>query len=435
MRVIWMSLFAACALAMRAVAAPDPTASGTVPGAAEPSVDERLPGPISAMAANTRRPLPELEVRPDVTVAAHYDSNVFATVDREASDRLLTVTPEVELRRRHPAVTMTIKAGARQTIHDRFAAENTLDYWGAAETRIDVGEGAAMFAGLDLRKEHEGRSARDARAGGIEPTGYKTLSGDLGAKLDHAKNTLRIGLTLERLEFDNVPTATGLLVNDDRDRRVVVAGLRFERRLSDEFELFGQAAYDRRMYRRRSDQLGFQRDSSGYRVAVGGKYVADGAGDFEAFVGILSQAYDDHRFRTVARPDFGARLTLDIGQRARLAAKMTRALKETTDAGTPGYLHSTVDAELKRRHSAFLRSYLGITIARADYLQTGRRDDSISLGAGLRYRIADNTTLSFGIRATDYDSTPSRVAPVENDFTRQAAYISLTHRLKGQHAD
>ena len=370
----------------------------------------------------------DFRIRPTLSLTQTFDDNVFNTDRNTRSDWITLVSPSVKVDSTWESHRLHLSAGAESGTHWRYNDEDYLDYWGRIEGRYRAGGNTDVFAALGYSDEHEGRDAPDSSAGQLEPTTFSTIDANLGLRHSHGDTTLRMGGTYETLEFDDAPAVGGPIRNDDRDRKLLGAGIRATVGLQDEHSIFVQAQYDHRSYDRDTDRYGYERSSDGYRAAVGLMRDWSG-GSLEGYVGIISQDYDDRRFDRINRPDFGGRLKIFLNDRTRLTMTLRRSLNETTEIGSPGYLDTAFSSRLEHDISPRFIPYLGLEYSDYDFLETGREDKTYAAGAGLKYFVTRNAHIVLGAHHRSRDSNDKGTPVGSNDFDQTSLFLNLTARL------
>jgi hypothetical protein len=368
-------------------------------------------------------------VRPSLSIRQIYDDNVFRTDKHTRWDWITLVSPQLKVDSSWTRHSLRLRAGAESGSYWEYDDENYLDYWGKGEARIDLNENTDLFGGLGFSYEHEGRDSPDSPVRELEPTTYKTFNANTGVKTTFGNTSYRLGGTYETLDYDNVPGIGGPVINDDRDRELIGLGVRVTRRRDEHSRIFLQASYDRRDYDHSPDQYGFKRSSEGHRAALG---MAEDWGDgneFEAYLGVLNQDYDDPRFDTVSKPDFGGRLTLALEKVTKIGATLQRSLEETTDIGSPGYLNTSFSANLQHRVSPRFIPYLNLGYSYYDFLETGRKDRTYSAGAGLKYFVTHNTYVVLGASHAYRNSNDKGLFLLSNDFRNTGVFLNFTALL------
>ncbi len=392
-----------------------PVVDGREDGEAQPATTAKKPGYHTE----------NFRVRPSLSVSETYDDNIFATDSSEQSDWITQISPQIRIDSTWDRHSLKFKAGADFGRYWEYDAENYLDYWANAEGRLNLDDGTDLFGGVGFSFEHEGRDSPDATLGGPSPTTYRSTNAHLGVKTVVGETTLRFGGTYENLDFDNVGAGSSLVFNNDRDRDLVGAGIRATHKLNAQNEVFIQALYDVRDYDMATDQYGYDRDSDGWRAALGLKSDLGGGNSVEAYLGTLHQSYEDDRFDSVDKADFGGRLTLTPGPDTKVTARVERSLNETTLFASPGYLSTAVSGRVEHRVSPRLIPQFSVYYELADYLQSDREDDFYSAEASLKYFLARNAYIVGGVRHSVRDSNDADLLSGSDDYTKNSIFLTF----------
>lgn len=419
-RVVTSLLVQTCAAAVSiTLASAAASAADTLGASDETPAQTAQTGPLPGYQTG------EFRIRPSLSVSETFDNNVFATDRDPHSDWITRLSPQLRIDSTWDRHSLKMRAGAEAGRYWDFDAENYLDRWVSAEGRYDISADTLVFGGAGYSFAHEGRDSPDAESAGLSPTTYRKHNAHLGMRTQLGATQLRLGTTYESLDFDDVRTGTGWLINDDRDREQYGAGLRLTHDLTPIDQLFVQALYDGRDYRMAQDQDGFERDSDGYRLALGLRRDLGGSSNAEAYVGTLHQTYADDRFDAITRPDFGARLSLVPSRSTKLSAELQRSLNETTLSGSPGYLSDRLSARLEHRVMPRLTPYLALSYEIADYLQSPREDRSYSADLGIKYYLARNAYILTGVSHLARDARDAGSSGTSDDFSKDTVYLSF----------
>lgn len=348
--------------------------------------------------------LGEFIVGGGLTVTELYDDNIFATEEAEEGDYVTIVTPELYLESDWQQHRLRLVGGAEIGRYASNGAEDYEDFWLGADGRYDISDDSNVFGGARLSQEHEDRESPDAVAG-TEPTTFTRLQNHLGLEHKIEAASLRLGLTAERLDFDDVSRTGGIINNDDRDRTMYEGGGRVGYRVRPGLEPFVQGVYDLRRYDDGADDNGFDRDSEGFGLAAGFQArLAAGLG-VEALTGYLHQAYEDFQLDDVDSVDFGLRLLWNSDRGTTINGFVDRTVEETTLARASAALDTVFGVSAE--HAVF--SDLLLT-GRAVYIDSdfegiARQDDIYSLGAGLKYFFLPNFFVGGEYRLLVQDSS------------------------------
>ncbi len=367
---------------------------------------------------------------PRIEVSGAYNSNIFATDSERVSDFINVVRTNLAARSDWDKHSLRFDLGGEIGSYWDTPKEDYKDYWLDLRGRYDLSSRTNLFGGIGYSFLHESRDSPDANVSGVEPTTFQSKNAHLGLAHALENYAFRIGGTFEKLNFDEVPTLFGgSLPNDSRDRSLTGLGARAVHNLNETTDLFAQFLYDKRDYDRPTDQNGFRKDSDGYRAALGIRKRLKGLGRFEASAGLMTQDYDEREFNDLQKPDFSGALTLYPSARSKLVANLDRELYETTQAGSAGYVLTSVGGRLEYRLMPRLTGRLRGSYSEADYLAMPRKDDNYSFGLGLKYQLTPHLFL-----ATDYlwnkrDSNDKvlggGLAPLSNDFSQNQFLLTL----------
>jgi hypothetical protein len=339
---------------------------------------------------------------PKLTLGMRFDDNIYATPDNVIDDMILTVSPALEARSGWQRHALSLSAGANIARYQDYTSEDTEDYWLEAKGRYDLSDRAKLIAGARHAFAHEDRESADDLAA-IAPTTYRDdmLYGGIEQRFDSGLS-LRLAGSYRQLDYDNVPN-TLLQTNDDRDRDRMTGAIRLGYAMQSGYQWFAQAALDRRSYRLPLDDAGYHRDSSGYRLQTGIQW-RRGPFSGDAFIGHMTQDYDDAGLSDVSAPDFGTSLNWQVGTQTTLHVAVERAIEETTQAGASSYLSTSLNAGLSHK----LRPDLGISgslgMMTADYQGLSREDDFIEAALGIKYELSRRTYLAGNYRFLERDS-------------------------------
>ena len=329
-------------------------------------------------------------VQPEAAVSAVYDSNIFATRKNEVEDNILVFSPGLKVKslwQRHKLDLDLGGAFGRYSSHDD---EDYDDYWANLDGRFDFTDKSNIFGGLGYSNEHEDRGSPEDEQSGNEPTTFESIRAHAGVSHSWDKTSLRLGGTHEALDFDDA----GLLMNKDRNRDITGVGARLSYQFHPQYSVYGQGIWDQRDYDKRADDNGFQRDSDGYRADIGVLATLSNRLKGGVYFGYLRQDYDDSRFSSVNAADFGGSLNWRVTPRSALSVELERSLEETTLAGSSGYLYTSLSGSVRHKFTPRMNINAGVSVAEADYQETGRNDEYYSAQLGLRYYITPRWYLS-----------------------------------------
>ncbi len=396
------------------IAEADPRAAPTVPAV----------GPAATIPAE--RPETQSGIRigsfmlyPDLQAGVFHDSNIFATRRGARSDIVGVISPSVTLGSDWGRHSLTVEGQIDVTRYRRYSAEDSIDWRGSVEGRIDATEATQIYIGALALRDHEDRTSPDAVAG-TEPTIYYERRAYAGLSQRFGDITLRLGGAVERITFDDVPSTGGPINNSDRDRNRYTFGVLVRHRGDRFVQPYVEVMGDNRRYDDARDDFGYERTSTGYRAGVGAQFRFSSDLTGEAFVGLMQQNYRDARFSTVTALAATASLRWEATASTRLTAFLDRSIEETTLPGSPAYVYSVLGLRVEQLLIDRLSVIGRATVVRSDFAQVARVDDEVDLSIGLRYRVTRELTVGGDYRFTQRDSN------VDNaDFNRHQIFLRL----------
>jgi len=322
-----------------------------------------------------------------------YTDNIFVTRHDKEDDFLFLLEPRLTIGQRTEEYQFEFTGTAEVGRYFDFTSEDYEDYFLGLEGRTNIAEGTFIFGGADYAWEHESRTSPDAVAG-VEPTLYERGTAYGGIARQVNGYAIRAGVNYIDLDFDNVASSGGsVITNDDRDRTHLEVGVRAGFPMARAYEVFGQINLDQRDYDQAADDFAYMRSSEGWRIGVGARGNWGRGFSGEAFVGLLTQSFDDPRFSDVETLDVGARLTWLASASTELTGYLDRDLNETTTTGASSYLSTTAGIRASHRVHGDLHAGANASYAVNDYQGIDRTDRVMSVGANARYYFMPNIYL------------------------------------------
>lgn len=369
-------------------------------------------------------------VFPDVSLTATYDDNLYAERRNPAEDTVYTLSPSVELKSRWARHALNFGIGADLDRYRSNDSEDVNDYWAGFDGRYDLGPRTNIFGGARHSRDHEDRSTAGALnpLAQAEPTRYDHDEAHLGVAHAFGAFRLRAGGTWDRYDYKDGVSSTGTAVdNDYRDHQLSSLAVRLGYVLSPTYEVFGQFATDTRDYKNLIPGQTFNRDSDGYRAALGMKFtLAPQRVAGEAYAGVMRQNYDHSGFADLKKPYFGAVAAWKPTALLTVTGFVDRSLEETTvfttgpDDYASGSLDTTYGVEIERRLTSRLTVGGRAAYTKSDFQNFDRSDTIIDAGAGLRYYVLPQVYVGADLRVTDRDSSDR-----DAQYSRNQIFVSV----------
>lgn len=351
---------------------------------------EQNPAALAKALNNIKRGLEvgSFRFQPSLTISETYDDNIFATRNSKKDDFITTISPSLGIKSGWSEHQLNLDASANIDYYSENESENTQDFQFGGDGRFDISEHSNVFGGGRFKQEHEDRESVD-EANGVEPTTYDDIQVHLGMSQKLNRISVRAGGTFERVDYDDVPSSTTLINNDDRDRRLYTAGARISYEVARDWELFAQGSYDLRRYDSTLDDNGFNRDSDGYRGAGGIKLNINRVTEAEVYAGYLYQDYEDQALTNANAPDYGAKITWKMTPVTTVRGYVDRTVEETTLFNSSSYINTLAGVSLDHKFVKSLQLSSDINYFNSDFQGGQRIDDVISLGLGLKYLVTE----------------------------------------------
>jgi hypothetical protein len=362
-------------------------------------------------------------VFPALELREIYDSNIFATEEDTETDLVTVLQPALRIASDWNVHALSLEASGDIRRYLENGSEDNDNFALAGSGRLDILRDIYLQGGLAYRLLHEDRGSPDDR-GGLEPTPYAVSSASLAYVHQPLRLGYRLDATVDSFDYDNVPTGTGGIIdNDDRDRTIYTIAPRANYEIVPGYRAFARFAYNWRRYSNVPSADGIERNSNGYQVDVGTDLDLGRIITGEIYVGYLHQTYDDARLASVSGISFGGSLLWNVTALTSVRALAARTVEETVVVGASSYLQTAFRLGLEHE---LLRNVLlnaGAAYIDSDYQGSGRTDEYYELTAGARYLL--NRYLSAGLDVTGRSRASSAAA---SDYDR----LLVAARIRAQ---
>ena len=352
--------------------------------------------------------LGSLRVSPALGAGAGWESNLFEEATGATASPTLRLAPDLDIRTGWSRHGLRLTAGAEAGMFTASRADDYIDYGVELAGVLDITRDHRLRASLAWTRGHERRGTDDGQTT-LAATGptidhdlLLTVTGEAG----FGRFRLSPFLEARNRDYRDVAlTAGGVLNNDDRDRRTLIAGAEIAYEVRRGYRAFLRPAFVLVDYADPVDDGGLDRDSSGFRVTGGVEVDLTRLLEASFGIGYLAR---DYSAPGLARE---TGLALDIGgtwhlsPRTRLDFAALRRIEETTLPGSTGSTVTELRLGLTHglRHTLDLRLDAGGELA--DFTGTTRTDRTVAAGLALDWRMTRRLTLTPGYRFTARRST------------------------------
>jgi hypothetical protein len=372
----------------------------------------------------TDRPRPEYDplgqrlggfiLYPDLDLRETYDSNINASNTSTRGDLVTSVRPSLQLKSDWNQNALNFHADSDVVHYAHYDDNDYTDYSVGGDGRLDIHHDARLFGSAGYAIRHLPWWSPNTFAGQGKPTEYSDTALGLAGEKEFNRLSFRLDQNYDRYDFSDV-TASGSEVleskNDYADERL---NLHSGYELMPGREIYALTGYDWRIYDKTADLFGYDRNSTGYIVALGTKYDVTGLTFLDIFAGYRQQDYSDARLGTIAGPAGGAKLTWNATTLTTITGNITRDVDETLIAGSSGYFATT--ESIRADHELLRNLLLNASIAHEtdDFTGIDRSDDYFRVGAGAKYLMNENVWLTGGYAYQSRTSTLSGTGAGDN---------------------
>ena len=370
-------------------------------------------------------------VFPALEILETFNTNVYSTEDNERADLITSFQPRIDVDSDWANHSLSFFGGADVGVYMDEGREDYEDYNFGSRGGIDIQRQTNVDANVEFKHTHGARSDSDD-AGGINPTLNDQYIANLGGSHTINRVTITLDGDFNRYDYLDSPTAaggvsTGQVNNDDRDRNEWKGTTRVSYEIQPEYAAFFQGSYNVRAYLSSRDDIGYDRDSTGYRVEAGTELNFTDVTTGDVFFGYLEQTPKETRLETTSGFVFGTHLTWNATRLTTVRLNIDRNVLETTTAGVSGIdsttASATVDHELRR--NILLDAGVSLTNDAYNGGNPRRNDNLIVLGAGARYLLNRNFFVGAGYDFTHRASQGS----VNGDYTKHELFFRVGAQL------
>jgi hypothetical protein len=361
-------------------------------------------------------------VYPSMTLEGAYDDNVFAESDNEKSDFIGIVSPRIRAQSQWSRHALAVDAGGAFGFYRKYTGNNYQDFDVGATGRVDVTREDRLNLNARVGRQHEDRSSPDdpSREATSKVTEYWFGNFVPSYRHNFARFFTIVNGNFRRFDFENA----GDVDNNDRDRWRYGGGLRLGYEVSPRLNLFVQGDYRWVRY----DEGKNNRNNEGYALRAGTGIDITGIIFGEASLGYTGVTYDNSNFSNVNGLSADGSITWNITPLTTLIFTGGAEVQETTvsrnDQEASGDLQYVAGVEATHE---LLRNVLlsaNASYIRDDFEGADRTDNTYVLGAGVRYLINRNFSLTADYTFSDRSSDESGA-----DYTRNVFRIGVTARM------
>ena len=326
------------------------------------------------------------ELYPTLEIDENYDSNIYATHSDHRDDMIGTARPILDLFSNWDKHAMSITTFGDINYFSQHADENYQNGVLDVNGRYDLSHRTWIAANAGYQHLAEMRSSID-NSFGSKPTIFNVAKADLTGYHSFGKTKLTTSYDLRRFDFDDVPSSEGDIDKSNRDRINHVFDTKLAYRLDKNFMPYIRGAYNIRDYDHNA-----LHSSDGYEVVVGTAFDYRRDLSIDLFAGWMVQDYDNFTgYTTVSTPKLGGRADWNFTPKSTLTVEADRTIEDTTSTGETSYTQTGGSLTLTHELYGNLLVEANSAYSHLDFNGvTNIQDDTVRLGAGLRFLINRN---------------------------------------------
>lgn len=381
----------------------------------------------------SQRPRPDYEapgirnggflVYPRLEVQVERNDNIYAVDVNEQDDTIVHIRPELSIESDWNQNFLSAYARGSFNRYVDFDGENTDEFGVGSAARIDVARGADIGLGADFTNSFEPRTAPDAPANAVSPTGLDTTQAYISGSRTAGYVKLTGRADWRSLDYEDGRTGTGTVIEQDtRDREVISVSGRVDFAVSPDTAFFVQATGNERTYDIASTLALPNRDSTGTEYVVGTSFEVSAGMRGEVAVGYIQQDFDENFYQD--SDGFAARAQLEWfpTELTTVTVSGGRSIEDSATPGVGGLLSSNLSIGLDHE---LLRNVIlngRLTWGQDQYEGIDREDTRVGVNVGGTYLINRN----LGINASySMLETESEGARADIDFTVNKLAVAL----------
>lgn len=345
---------------------------------------------------------------PKVSLTGEVNDNIYAQKTNETNDVVWRVRPEVIVASDWSRHSLQLYANATVNRFQDNSSENTTDYNGGANVRLDASRNAHLDFGGSASRSTEPRTSPNAPTAALEPTRFDTTTFYVGGT--NAFNRLRLSTRFDYAKNDYDDSIrpgvapANIIDQDFRDRTNTSIMGRADYAVSPDTALFLEVIGNKRDYRIDRPAVALTRDSEGVQALVGANFELGALTRGEVGVGYMRQSYDDASIDDVT--GFGARAQVEWfpSQLTTVTFAGSRTVEDSVLATAVAYVSNNISAKVDHefRRNILVAGQIGY--GKDDYEKVDRGDKRLSAGVNATYLLNHNAGLNFGYSYTKQTS-------------------------------
>lgn len=362
-------------------------------------------------------------VYPRLELQVESNDNVYAVDVNEVDDIITHIRPELSIESDWNQNFLSAYARGAFNRYVDYDSENTDEFGIGSAARVDVARGSSIGLGADYTSSFEPRTAPDAPANAVEPTGLDTTQAYISGSRAAGYIKLTGRADWRAIDYEDGRTGAGAVIEQDtRDREVISVSGRVDFAVSPDTAFFVQATGNERSYDIASTVAAPNRDSSGAEYLIGANFEVSAGVRGEISAGYIQQDFEETAYQD--SDGFAARAQLEWFPTELTTVTLAggRSIEDSATPGVGGLLSSNLSVGLDHE---LLRNVIlngRLTWGRDEYEGIDREDTRVGANLGGTYLINRNLGInaSWSLLDTDSEGTARDI-----DFTVNKLSVSL----------
>lgn len=357
-------------------------------------------------------------LKPKIEFGIRYDDNIALEDDgQEADDIIMSVAPSLKAVSDWNRHRLEIDTGVTADRYVDNTADNSFDARFGARGRLDVTRATKVNARLSYQRGHDNRGDDNVQVQ-TEPTKFDRYVSEIIVRTQPNRLSLSGGGGVTFFDAHD-----GDVNEDDRDVVTYKGQARVAYRVQRTWEAFVAGNVERLDYVDAVDDVGLNRDATGYAVRAGAAYFPSSQLRVSLAAGYLTRSFDDPALNDIDGLDYRASVTWELPNRlTNLNLSASRSIAESQDADAGARLVSSVG--LTATHSLARTWELEGRVRYANLQDEGSNgttdDNDYSVGASVDYIFHPRIKLGL-----TYDHKRRDSSDVGGDYTNNVLGLRL----------
>jgi hypothetical protein len=363
-------------------------------------------------------------IYPSTDASISYDDNIYATKDNTDSDFVAIIGPSVEVQSDFSRHAVGFNVFSRVGRYFQETKENYWDFGVEGTGRLDITRDNNLQGGFTVARLHDARDDPEddaTLAESVRPVRYTNYAANLAYNHLFNRVTFRLTGLFDRNDYRQ---GAGTANQNDRDRNIYTGLMRFGYNVSPFINTFVEGLYYVQRRDTHRDTDGFERDSNGWGARTGVDVNFTDLLFGEAFVGYITEYFDDSAFDTESGVNYGANLTWLPTLLTTVTLTGGSEFVPTTNEDASSNFQTSVG--LRVDHELLRNVLIGAEggYVRDDFENTSQTDNRFDAGADITYLI--NRHFSVGAA---YEFTSRNSDDEESEFDRNLFTLRLRAQL------